>query len=139
MMNITISAWALVAGLMTQAVPEGVHTIDSGPIEMCGLTATNVSELREAALASTTLRPVPIGTSRFELFEDENHFNQLVFTTAAETAFPAATCRHTFEEDGMLRMRRSMRCEAGRAECDALFLEFQYLDARAAREMRGEG
>ena len=120
-------------------MPEGVHTIDSGPIEMCGLRAANVSELREAALASTTLRPVPIGTSRFELFADENHFNQLVFTTAADTAFPAATCRHTFEEDGTLRMRRSMRCEAGRAECDALFLEFQYLDAWAARALRDEG
>jgi hypothetical protein len=34
-------------------------------------------------------------------------------------------------------MKRSMRCDAERADCDALFQEFQALDAEATRMMRG--
>ena len=36
-------------------------------------------------------------------------------------------------------MKRSMRCDADRADCDALFQEFQALDAEFKRLMQGEG
>ena len=121
-----------------QSVPEGVHSVASGPTEMCGLVAASISELKRKAMDSDVLDPVALPTSRFEMFASASQDDQLVFTTESEPAYPAATCRHLYEEGGQLRMSRQMRCDAGRAECDALFLEFQELDAGLTRALQGE-
>ncbi len=120
-----------------QSVPEGVHSEAQGPVQLCGLVADSVASLRTKAAASETLRVVPLDTPRFDLYADARQTYQLIFTRPSEAAYPAATCRHTFEEDGSVRMNRSMRCEAGRAECDALFLEFQALDAQLTSSIQG--
>ena len=121
-----------------QQVPEGIHQIAEGPAEMCGLVGQNAAELVERARQSSSLKATPIDSDRFEFFATEDHSYQLVATLPSEPAYPAVSCRHTYEKDGALRMARSMRCDAGRAECDALFLEFQELDAEMTRRLRGE-
>jgi len=120
-----------------QSVPESIHSEAQGPTQLCGLTADSVAALRTKAASSETLRVVPIDTPRFELYADADQTYQLIFTRPSEAAYPAATCRHTFDEDGSVRMNRSMRCEGGRAECDALFLEFQALDAQLTSALQG--
>jgi len=120
-----------------QQVPEGVHQEASGPSEMCGVTGLNALDLVAQAKASDELQPVPIETERFIMFANADHSYQLVATTPSEAAYPAVSCRHTYEQQGSIRMNRSMRCDAGRAECDALFLEFQELDAQMTRSLRG--
>jgi hypothetical protein len=123
----------------TQQVPEGIHSEARGPSEMCGLVGRDALDLVAQAKASSHLSEVAIETERFVMFANADHSYQLVATTASETAYPAASCRHTFEEDGQVRMIRSLRCDAGRAACDALFLEFQALDAGVTRQIRGGG
>lgn len=121
-----------------QQVPEGVHSIAQGPSTMCGITGRDALDLKTQAANSADLQPVPIDTPRFILFANADHSYQLVFTTPSEAAYPAASCRHTYEQDGTMRMARSLRCDAGRAECDALFVEFQTLDAELTRSLRSE-
>lgn len=120
-----------------QQVPEGVHREVTGPSEMCGITGRDALDLAAQAKASDDLQPVPIETERFVMFANADQSYQLVATTPSEAAYPAVSCRHTYEQNGSLRMNRSMRCDAGRAECDALFLEFQELDAQLTRSLRG--
>ena len=113
-----------------QAVPDGIHSESRGPVVLCGLTAANVQGLKAEASASAVFVATPIESPRFELFTSTDADSQLIFTLPSESAYPAATCRSLYEQDGTLRMNRAMRCEAGRVECDALFLEFQELDAQ---------
>lgn len=121
-----------------QTVPEGIHSEGRGPTELCGLTASNVIELRAKVAQASGFTGTPIDSDRFELFSAEDPLRQLVFTRPGEAAYPAATCRALVEKDGALIMVRSMRCEAGRAECDALFLEFRALDAQLSGAPKGE-
>jgi hypothetical protein len=132
------AAVAAVAQLSAaQQVPEGVHREATGPSEMCGIAGRDALDIVAQAKTSDDLRPIPIGTERFIMFANADQSYQLVATTPSEAAYPAVTCRHTYERDGSVRMNRSMRCDAGRAECDALFLEFQALDAELTRSLRG--
>ena len=124
--------------VVAQAVPEGIHRDGQGATELCGLTAANVSELRAMVMQASDFSAKPIDSSRFELFSADAPLRQLVFTRDSEEAYPAATCRRVEERDGSLHLVRSMRCEAGRAECDALFLEFQALDAQLSEPTKGE-
>ncbi len=103
---------------------------------MCGLTGEDALDLLVQARASSDLRPVAIDTPRFIMFANAGHSCQLIFTNPTEAAHPAATCRHVYQADGALRMSRQMRCDAGREECDALFLEFRTLDAELTRALR---
>ena len=134
---LAIAALSAGSAARAQSVPESIHSDAAGPVELCGLRAADVSNLKGAAKASSRLVATPIDTPRFEMFASDDQMDQLVFTTASEAAYPAATCRHVYEEQGTLRMNRQMRCEAGRAECDALFLEFQALDAQMTRQLQG--
>ena len=96
-----------------------------------------LSTLMLAGMLDVLIISSPLDTPRFELFADARQTYQLIFTRPSEAAYPAATCRHTFEKDGSVRMNRSMSCEAGRAECDGLFLEFQALDAQLTASFQG--
>lgn len=121
-----------------QSVPEGVHRLADGPAAMCGIVGADASDLLATARQSADLRAVPIASDRFEMFEGGDPVRyQLVATLPREPAYPAVTCRELYEEGGALRMKRSMRCDAERADCDALFREFQALDAEFTRAMQG--
>ena len=135
---IAIATAAMPQDVAAQAVPEGIHRYADGPAEMCGLVGRNASDLIDQARKSNTLQPRDIGSDRFELFESDPPTFQLVVTRPSELAHPAASCRHTFEQDGQVMMKRSLRCDAGRAECDALFLEFQALDDALTSALKGE-
>jgi hypothetical protein len=142
MRSLKLAAMVFAAGCQisaTQEVPEGIHSEARGPSEMCGLVGRDAPDLLAQAKASSDLTQVPIETERFVLFANADHSYQLVATTASEAAYPAVSCRHTYEQDGRMRLRRSLRCDAGRAVCDALFLEFQALDAEMAQDIRGGG
>ncbi|NBW08873.1 MAG: hypothetical protein EBR82_12695 [Caulobacteraceae bacterium] len=134
---LVMAAFCVASPAPAQSVPESIHSEAEGPVELCGLAASDVAGLKAAAKASPRLVETPIGSARFELFASDDQMDQLIFTTAGEAAYPAATCRHMYEDNGALRMNRKMRCEAGRAECDAMFLEFQALDAQMTRSIQG--
>ncbi len=119
-----------------QTVPEGIHREAKGPSEMCGLVGQDALDLAAKAKASTTLKPSKLESDRFEVFQTEPPWQQLAVTKPSEPAHPAVTCRYTFQEGGAFKMSRSMRCDAGRAECDALFVEFQKLDAAMIQDLQ---
>lgn len=141
-LNRLVLAVALIVGASSpsgaQSVPEGVRRLTDGPAAMCGIVGTDASDLLATARQSAYLRAVPIPSDRFEMFEGGEPVQyQLVATLPTEPAYPAVSCRELYEEGGALRMKRSMRCDAERADCDALFQEFQALDAEATRAMQG--
>lgn len=141
-MNRLVLAVALLLGAVSpsgaQSVPEGIHSLAVGPATMCGIVGADATDLLATARRSPDLRAVPIPSDRFEMFEGGDPLRyQLVATLPTEPAHPAVSCRELYEEGGTLRMKRSMRCDAERADCDALFQEFQALDAEATRMMRG--
>jgi len=105
---------------------------------MCGLEGRDALDLMEKARKSQELHRVDIQSSRFELFETAKPKYQLVITRPSEPAYPAVSCRHVYEQDGALQMDRSMRCDAGRAACDALFLEFQALDEKMKQAVQSK-
>lgn len=123
-----------------QSVPEGIHSLADGPAEMCGIVGADAVDLVVTARRSSALRAVPILSDRFEMFEGGEPLRyQLIATLPTEPAHPAVSCREVYEEGGAFRMKRSMRCDADRADCDALFREFQALDAEVTRAIRGGG
>lgn len=134
---VIIAAFPQAAG--AQAVPEGIHQNANGPAEMCGLVGRDARDLIKKARASPNLVLTDIGSDRFELFQSDPPTYQLVATKPSEPAHPAVSCRRLFEENGSLQIDRSMRCDAGRSVCDALFIEFQELDAAMIKAVRGGG
>lgn len=121
-----------------QIVPDNVYSPANGPAEMCGIVGRDAADLLAKARQSADLRAANISSDRFELFEGGNPLRfQLLATLPAEPAFPAVSCREVYEKDGALQMKRTMRCDADRTACDALFLELQDLDAQVTRAMRG--
>lgn len=62
--------------------------------------------------------------------------DQWALTRPTEPAYPSVTCRHAYQQDGNWYQIRNMRCDAGRAACDHLFIDFQQLDQRMIEEIR---
>ena len=123
---------ASAGGANGQAIPEGVYSPGEGPSELCGVHGENVAELARKVRASPEFAARDIGSDRFELFETTPLRRQFVFTREGEAAHPTTTCREMVQRDGAVGMQRSIRCEADRAACDALYLEFRSLDERTA-------
>lgn len=143
-MNRLFLAVCLIAGAASpsgaQSVPEGVHHFAEGTSAMCGIVGADANDLLATARRAPHLRAVPIPSDRFEMFEGGDPVKyQLVATLPTERAYPAVSCRELYEEGGALRMKRSMRCDAERSDCDALFQEFQALDTHFTAAMRGGG
>jgi hypothetical protein len=111
-----------------QSVPEGIHSDATGPTAMCALRGRDARELMERVRAAANLRRSPIESDRFEVFESLDHHDQWVLTRPSEPAYPAVTCRHFYVENGSTFHTRNMRCDADRAACDRLFIEFRELD-----------
>jgi len=103
---------------------------------MCGLFGRDAIDFIEKAKTSPTLKWMQIGSDRFDLFQDATATYSLLVTKPSEPAYPAASCRHVFEENGGIQIGRQMKCNADRKACDALFFELQALDTAAAQEIR---
>lgn len=141
-LNRLVLAVALLMGAPSptsaQSVPEGVHRFADGSAAMCGIVGADATDLLATARQSADLTAVPIASDRFEIFEGGDPVRyQLVATLPTEPAYPAVSCRELYEDGGALRMKRSMRCDAERSACDALFQEFQTLDAEFTTAMQG--
>ncbi|WP_324134445.1 hypothetical protein [Bosea sp. (in: a-proteobacteria)] len=123
-----------------QTVPDGIYRRADGPAKMCGLIGRNATDVLAQARQSPDFRVIPnLSSDRFEMFETirgEPFKFQLVATRPSEPAFPAVTCRELYQGGGGLRMTRTMQCDADRAACDALFLEFQAFDAQLTQTLR---
>ncbi len=120
------------APAQAQPVPEGIHSLEEGPPNLCGTTAPDVPTL-QAALAAR-LPPLP-GNERYLAYEDAPNMRVWTFTTAAHPAHPAVACRSVGEENGRVGMRTEISCHSTRANCDALYREFEELNARTLREI----
>ena len=128
------------AGAHAQAIPEGVYQRTDGPADICGLKAPDAPGIMEQARLSPDFHPRDIGSDRFELFETRPIERQLVITRPGEPAHPAVSCRSLVRDDhGGMRMVRSLRCDASKEACDALFWEFRALDERALQSIRSGG
>lgn len=120
------------APLQAQPVPEGIHSLEQGPPDLCGTTAPDIPAL-EAALAAR-LPSLP-GNERYVAYEDAPNLRIWTFTTAAHPAHPAVACRSVVEENGNVATRTEISCHSTRASCDALYREFDELNARTMREL----
>lgn len=110
-----------------QPVPEGIHSL-AERAELCGMTAATVPEL-EARIAARLL-PLP-GNERFTAYEDRQNFRVWTFTTSAHDAHPAVACRTaTARPEGGSNLAMEISCFSTRENCDALYREFEALNAR---------
>jgi len=102
------------------------------------MTASSVGELR-TKVAAAGLHRQDAGP-HFEAFDSDMTDREMVqwaFTLPGEAAYPAVTCRHVYKTaGGAWRMERDMRCDASRAACDALFIQFRDLDEQARQELQ---
>lgn len=125
--------------LMAQQVPEGIHSPASGPVNLCGHVEPDLVAFETWVRANPSLQEDE-GTDRFEVFNAVRApLRQYILARPSEPAYPAITCRlFSNRPDGGSNMTRQMRCDASREACDALFIEFQELDARVLAELRGQ-
>lgn len=121
-----------------QIVPEGIHSFAEGPSDLCGVVGNDALDIISRLRASSDHRQVALDSDRFELFVGPDDLDQWVVTRATEPAHPAVTCRDISQDAaGNWVQSREMRCDSTREACDRLFLEFQELDERLARELGG--
>jgi phosphoribosylaminoimidazole carboxylase (NCAIR synthetase) len=57
------------------------------------------------------------------------------FTTTAHAAHPSATCRTVADVHGQTTLDQQIDCRSTRENCDALYREFEELNARMRREL----
>lgn len=136
-LTFALSALTLQATALAQSIPEGIHSDVKGPSEMCGVTADNAYGFEAQVRANPKFRQGE-GTNRFILFSSADETVQWVFATRSNTVFPLASCRQLSEgPDGALYLRRQMRCDASRDECDRAYLEFEALDDQVKDALSG--
>ncbi len=114
-------------------VAEGIHRDAEGPVDLCGITAPNVTTLEQKVIGDRRFVEEN-STELYRVFNREADLVQFVFPRRTTLSFPMATCRKvTANPDGTSTMSREMRCEGGRQECDRVFLEFEALDRQVAQ------
>jgi hypothetical protein len=131
-------AWLFAAAAGAQTVPEGIHSVNRGPSEVCGITAASAAEFQRLVESDGRLERQG-GTPLFQIYArgTDNEFFQWALTTAVHPAHPTATCRHVYRDGDAWMSTRRMRCDSSRALCDRIFLEFQELDRRAREALTG--
>jgi hypothetical protein len=122
---------------LAQTVPEGVHTVATGPSSVCGISGENALAIREKLKAAPTIVEKPSGSDRFETYFSSTESKQWTVTTHKDAAYPAVTCVYLYDSGGGTDMSREMRCDASREACDALFQEFQANDKKIREQIRG--
>ena len=123
--------------VLSQALPEGVHSDSTGPSDECGVSGNDALDIRAKLKKDPTIVEKPSGSSRFETFFASAGGKQWTVTTKGDAAYPAVTCVRLFDSGGGTEMEREMRCDASREACDALFLEFQASDEEIRRQIKG--
>ena len=123
----------LAAALAPEHVPEGIHSLEKGEIEICGTKAGTVLALFDRM---SKLPPLP-GNDRYVAFEDSRKRRVWTFTTAAHPAHPAVACRSVVEKDGSVLLGLEISCHSTREKCDALYREFEALNARIGEKAEG--
>lgn len=111
-------------------IPEGIHTPASGRETICGITAASALDFKHQVTTSPKAKKVT-ETSEFVGYEGPEDMTLWVFSKPGATAYPLATCRSVYVENGATYMGRKMRCDDTRERCDRAFLEFQSLDQKA--------
>lgn len=120
-------------------IPGGVYSPRVGNVSLCGQEAASLAEL-DAWIRSTDSLAPGNSDARFEVFDATGQpFRQYVLTRPSEYAHPAITCRLVTENpDGTAGFSREMSCDADKASCDRLFLEFYELDEQLRAELNGK-
>lgn len=132
---VAVLAGSAAAGPAAQPVPEGIHSPGAERPSLCDTVAATVPAL-EAEL-SARLSPLP-GNERFTAYADDANRRIWTFTTAAHPAHPAVACRAVRVQDGQVGLGTEIYCVSSRANCDALYREFEALNARALPLRRGD-
>ena len=122
--------------LMTQSdapsqplVPEGVHSLASGPETICGITGSSAADF-EAQVKRAANAKYNNETDRYVTYEGPMPLTLWAFAKPSNSTYPLATCMRVYVEDGQTYTERKMRCDASRGACDRAFLEFKELDSR---------
>ena len=125
------------SSLSAQPVPEGIHREGDGRADLCGRRADSVAALQVQIAAQ--FPPAP-GDDRYLAYYDEANSRFWNFTTEAHSAHPAAACRTLVQRDGSWFVEGEISCLNSRANCDALYREFEELNGamRRALEARTE-
>ena len=118
-------------------VPEGIHSLSDGPETICGITGSSAVDFEQQVRASPKAK-LYSETEEFVVFEGPANSSQWVFAKPAYFAFPLATCRSLYEENGGIYMHRAMRCDDTRDDCDRAFLQFRDMDARAKQNVQSK-
>ena len=121
--------------LAAQSVPEGIHSIAKGSEEICGVTAASAVDFENKVKAAPTARAFG-ETNEFTIYDGPAQMTQWVFAKPSYRAYPMATCRRVFVENGNTMMDRKMRCDDTREDCDAAFVQFNDLDQQAIAAVR---
>jgi hypothetical protein len=132
----------LLFAVMTQGppplVPEGIHSDAKGPPELCGYRGRDLSELTRQILEDPDFKEEG-STTEYRVFNNDSALVQMVFPQSGTLEFPMATCRKVFTNlDGGTSFNREMHCEGTRDDCDRIFLQFEALDKKVTREIRGD-
>ena len=134
-----LAAVAFAVPAAAQKVPDDIHSVVQGPSELCGITARNARHFEAKVRAIRTYRQQP-DRSRLHVFLSTDQQTQWSFATRANPAYPLATCRKIRKRaDGSSYVHREMRCDAPRAACDKVFLEFHKYDEQLRRVLRTGG
>lgn len=120
-----------------QTVPDGVHGDANGTSNICGVDGGNALAIRKKLRSDPHIAERASGSDRFETYFSSSEAKQWTFTTRRDAAYPAVTCVSLSTSGQGTDMQRQMRCDAGRAACDALFLEFEASDKKLREQIRG--
>lgn len=137
-LSVLLAAGILVhSPTFAQTAPEGAHKNANGPSDICGISGDDALAIRESLRADPDIVEEPSSSERFETYFSSVESKQWTVTTKADVAYPAVTCVHLFTSENGTDMRRQMRCDASRAACDALFIEFTAHDEKIRKQLNG--
>ena len=118
--------------LSVQPVPEGIHREGNGRADLCGEEAATVADLHRQLVGRLEALP---GNERYTALSDNVNLRIWTFTTDRHPAHPAVACRTvSTDEAGNVRLRMEIMCHNARERCDALYREFEALNAQMSAQ-----
>jgi hypothetical protein len=140
MLFIAVSASLALASIgVPPPVPEGIHSEGSGSADVCGLTAQSVPALEKQIQARPDTEKLQ-GTYDYVAYATTvDGMRVLTFTTTANRAHPAVACRQVAQRpDGGSDIQTSIACFNNRENCDWLYRQFEALNERTVKAMKGK-
>ncbi len=118
-------------------MPEGIHTAGKGTVDVCGLKAATVADLQADILHQPDVEALD-GTPEYRAFMLNKSMRQLTFTTAANRAHPAVSCRQVIADaSGGSTINTEIACFSSRENCDWLYRQFETLTNRTLHDLGG--